>query len=404
MWTGYSMADFGNILDVMTKTKNSSGFASAANKFRSLLGQWQRFLPLGLAFGLPQILRAENHVDYRYEYYAEENNRMTIETHSVYFEQKLSDALVAKGEMIYDGISGASPSGFYRFNGQVLTSSVHDIRRAGNLALDWKFGPNTLTPGFAYSKENDYESYGISLNDAFEFNDKNTIVQLGASHNFDSVLDSISNSPRTQQDKTSTDIIIGISQLLSPKTILAANFTFGNDSGYLNDPYRVIEYLPPGFFFGIPADDNRPAHRNKEILLTSLTHFIEPLNASIEGSYRFYHDSYGIYANTLGLTWHQWLGAHLIVEPMFRFYEQNAASFYYPGIVQGNLTSQFYSADYRLSEFYSLDYGLQATVIFTDHLRVTGGYHRYQMNGLDATPAAMYPTANILTIGLSISW
>jgi hypothetical protein len=65
---------------------------------------------------------------------------------------------------------------------------------------------------------------------------------------------------------------------------------------------------------------------------------------------------------------------------------------------------QYYSADYRLSEFYSVDYGLQATVIVNDHLRVTAGYHRYEMNGLDNTVSAMYPQANIYTVGLSILW
>ncbi len=162
MWTGYSMADFGNISDVMTKTKNSSGFASAANKFRSLLGQWQRFLPLGLAFGLPQILRAENHVDYRYEYYGEENGRMQIETHSVYFEQKLSDAVVAKGDLIYDGISGATPTGVKSASN---VTHIRDTRWATSLGLDWNLKNHLLSPGVAYSKENDYESFAVSLND-----------------------------------------------------------------------------------------------------------------------------------------------------------------------------------------------------------------------------------------------
>ncbi|MEI7534563.1 MAG: DUF3570 domain-containing protein, partial [Verrucomicrobiae bacterium] len=68
-------------------------------------------LPLGLTLSLPQLLRAEDQVDYRYEYYKEDNNRMTIQTHSVYFEQKATDAITAKGELVYDGISGATPTG-----------------------------------------------------------------------------------------------------------------------------------------------------------------------------------------------------------------------------------------------------------------------------------------------------
>jgi hypothetical protein len=45
-------------------------------------------------------------------------------------------------------------------------------------------------------------------------------------------------------DKDSTEGIIGVSQLLSPKTIFNADFTLGNDSGYLSDPYRLAEFHP----------------------------------------------------------------------------------------------------------------------------------------------------------------
>ena len=59
-----------------------------------------------------------------------------------------------------------------------------------------------------------------------------------------------------------------------------------------------------------------------------------PLNASIEASYRFYHDSYGIIANTVGVQWFQKIGQAAVVSPSFRYYRQGAANFYgiqFPG-------------------------------------------------------------------------
>jgi hypothetical protein len=392
----------------MTKKPKASGFAKTADTIVSALRHGWNFLPLGVACGLPQLLRAEDHVDYRYEYYGEDHNRMQIQTHSVYFEQKLSDAVVAKGEMIYDGISGATPIGTHGSSGEVLTTKVDDTRWAGNLNLDCKLGNNTLTPGFAYSEESDYQSFGISLSDAMEFNDKNTILQLGASHNFDDVRhgDRI-----TWSRKDSTDVMLGISQLLSPKTVVNAAFTFGYDDGYLDDPYRLAEYhpdiFPTGFNIGVP--EHRPGYRSKEVLQISGTQFFENVNGSLEASYRFHHDSYGIFSHTLGLTWHQHLGKYLLVEPMFRFYEQTAADFYtttfYGPFVVSNDPPGLHSSDYRLSEFYSLDYGLQATVLINDHVHFTAGYHRYEMRGLDsATDSGMYPKANVFTVGVSFLW
>ena len=377
---------------------------SGTNFFPGPLRGWPRWLPLGLAFSLPQILRGQNQLDYRYEYYVEDHNRMTVNTHSVYFEQKLVDAIIAKGELNYDGVSGATPTGTLNAAGQVNLTHMQDIRRAVNLELDGKWGRNTITPGFAYSKESDYESYGVSLGDAIEFNDKNTTLQFGVSHNFDSVrlADEI-----TWDNKQSTVGFIGVSQLLSPKTVFSAAFTYGNDSGYLSDPYRLAGYVPDGFSFAIGVPERRPSHRNKEIVFTSLTHYFAPVNASLEGSYRFYHDSYGVVANTVALTWHQWIGKHLILEPMVRFYEQSAADFYattFSGPFSPNPPGM-HSSDYRLSQLYTLDFGLQATAVINDHVHLVAGYHRYDMEGRDGTTnSAMYPQANIYTLGISILW
>jgi hypothetical protein len=374
--------------------------AFAARLGFHLLRAW----PLSLAFGLPQLLRAENRVEYRYQYYKEDHDRMVIDTHSVYFEQKLIDAIIAKGELIYDGISGATPTGTVLPSGKVALTQLEDIRRAASMEFDCKLGQHTLTPGLAYSKESDYESIGISLSDGIEFNNKNTTLQFGLAHNFDSVrkTDRIN-----WADKDSTEGYVGISQLLSPKTIFTAAFTLGYDSGYLTDPYRLAGYIPDGFPFTIGVPERRPGYRNKQIVYTSLTQHITPADASIEGSYRFYHDSYGIFSHTVALSWHQWLGKHLMVESFFRVNQQSAADFYsitFSGPFSDD-PAGLHSSDYRLSELYTLDYGLQGTGIINEHLRLTAGYHRYEMNGLDGkTSQGMYPAAHILTIGLAILW
>jgi hypothetical protein len=380
----------------MIKKSQLSGFAQRADKIIGALRNGRRFLPLGLAFGLPQLLRAENHVDYRYEFYGEENDRMKIETHSVYFEQKLSDAVVAKGELIYDGISGATPRGVTDPN---VVDHLRDTRWAGNVALDWSFKNHLLTPSFAYSKENDYESYSISLNDAISFNDKNTTFQYGLAHNFDSVRFT---DGKNWLGKDTTEGMIGISQLLTPSTVMSANLTLGYEDGYLSDPYRLSQFTTFGFAF----NEKRPGYKSKEVALVSVTQYFEKLHASIEGSYRFHHDSFDVSSHTAELTWHQWLGKHVILEPMFRYYNQSEADFYavnFPGITPSG--GNYFSSDYRLSNLYSLDYGLQATFIVTDWLRLNAGYHRYEMFGLDGKTAdGMYPKANIFTVGFSIQW
>ena len=359
--------------------------------------------------------QAEDHIDYRFAFYGEENGRIQVDTHSLYFEKKLSEAITGRGELIYDGISGATPNGAPPRAGsdQVPLTQMHDVRHAGNLGIDWRAGRQTLSPQIAYSKESDYESIGLSINDAIDFNEKNTTLRLGVAHNFDKVLDS--NSPRVNRRKDSTEGLIGISQLLDPKTVFTADFTCGSESGYLSDPYRRVLFqgwltVIPGVPLYITYPENRPSERTKQVFQTTLTRFFERVNGSAEFSYRFHHDSYDIFSHTAALTWHQKLGKHVILEPIFRFYEQSAASFYFPqGVpglspIDGNPDrSQFYSADYRLSRMITLTYGLQASIILKDWLQIDVGYDRYEMYGRDhVTSASAYPKANIVSAGLRV--
>lgn len=380
----------------------------------------RRWFQLGCAALLPCALaaraRAEDHVDYRYEYYKEEDGRIEVNTHSVAFEKKLVDAVAVRGQLVYDAISGATPTGGKPAAGKdaVPTTKTHDIRRGGNLAFDVHLGRHTLAPQVAYSKESDYESTGVSLSDAIEFNNKNTTLNLGISHDFDNVLDSGNNLDNRQiRHKDTTDGLIGISQLLSPKTIFTANFTYGVSDGYLNDPYKSMSFggwIPYiGFPLTTPGTDKRPDHRERQVLQLTLSHFFDKVNGSGEVSYRFGHDSFGVFSHTATLNWHQKIGKHVVLSPVFRFYEQSAANFYtllVPGFApnDGDTTRpEFYSADYRLSHLMSFTYGLQASIFIKEWITLDLGYHRYEMYGLDsATSASAYPKANIYTVGLRV--
>ena len=134
------------------------------------------------------------------------------------------------------------------------------------------------------------------------------------------------------------------------------------------------------------------------------------MNASVEGTYRYYHDSYGIIANTVELTWLQKLGAMFVVSPSFRYYRQQAAHFYgiqFPGdpVNDPSRAPRFYSSDYRLSFLEAFTVGLQTDVRIRDSLDLHLGYQHYWMHGLDhVTLQSTYPSANIFSIGLTFTY
>jgi hypothetical protein len=423
----------------------------------------------------------EDTAGYRHEWYQEDKDRIKVDTDTFDFDVGLGPKVRATGQLVFDSISGATPTGAppqsqwpfpnydqtyasayqQAFTSQFLTASnfnyqnfvltgletlqemtnailpqvqadagrdatnsanatytaltnnpnfhnksvpltqMHDFRAAFSLGVPITFKRHELTPSIAFSAESDYVSRGIALNDSFYFNNKNTTLNLGWSGNFDIVRD----ENFIWEHKTTHDFLAGVTQLLSPKSYVTANVTFGTEDGYLSDPYRGV-MAATGLFQTNPDDaallpEKRPRNRTREIIYLGYNRFVDRLNGGAELSYRFFHDSWDINAHTIDMRWHQNIGKRFVLSPIFRYYYQTAASFYYVLVPDFNHLPSAYSSDYRLSEMNTFSLGLRATYRIHKHLSLDAGYMRYVMRSLDGiTSETAYPTANIFTIGL----
>jgi hypothetical protein len=298
-----------------------------------------------------------------------------------------------------DAFQSLTNSPNYRRTTVPLTD-MHDRRVALSLGFPITVGRHLITPSVSYSEESDYVSTGGALNDAVSFNNKNTTLNLGWSHNSDNVRD----DTFVWRDKMTDDFLIGLVQLLTPKSYLTANFTFSNETGYLSDPYRGV--MAAANFPQTNPDDaallpeKRPRYRTKEIVYLSWTQFIDPLHGSLETGYRYFHDSSQLDAHTVDVQWHQKIGKRIVISPSFRYYYQTAANFYNVLVPDFNNLPSAYSSDYRLSEFQSFSYGVRVTYRIQQHFSIDLGYTRYEMQGLDKmTSASAYPSAHVFSIG-----
>jgi len=413
--------------------------------------------PWAIGIGVPLIaagqLRAEDSIGYTHETYAEDHGRMTVQTEYVRAHGTINPTADFTLIGVYDGISGATPigapaidqltlrdprthqpippstiTGFTRpFDGvsgasptsqatshtQVPLAGSHDIRRGLDLLAGFTLGPGRLIPEFSYSKEHDYVSYAFALNGTLDFNNKNTTLNAGWSHAYDQVIPNQFTYITSRQTKNTDTFILGLSQILTPRTIASANVTVTHEDGYLNDPYRSVVFdetdLDPNARV-ILHGEKRPSTRDAQAMLLSLTQAVPEMNASVEGTYRFYHDSYGITAHTLGAAWFQKFGTAVVVSPSFRYYRQTAADFYaiqFPGDPTNDPAAvpRFYSSDYRLSFLETFTVGVDATIKLHEHWELHLGYQRYWMRGLDhVTLQSTYPNAQIYTIGLNFSY
>jgi hypothetical protein len=337
------------------------------------------------------------------------NNQTYVDAGLETYQQLTNDAAVFARQTATNSAAQTAGAQYHQLtnnpsyrNPKVPLTEMHDHRNAFSLQLPVTFGRHQITPSFAYSSESDYLSYGGALNYSLALNDKNTTLSAGWAHNGDSVRD----DNFQWQHKMTDDFLLGVVQLFGPKAYLTVNASLEFEHGYLADPYRSVMFssvvqTTPGDAFLSP--EVRPRHRNIQILYGAWTQFVTPLNGSYEFSYRFFHDSYGIFASTAELDWHQKIGKHLVISPMFRYYVQNAADFYYTLVPDSPTPPSFYSSDYRLSEMESFGVGLTVSWRVYKHLSVDASYMRYVMRGLDGvTSQSAYPSANVVSFGARI--
>jgi hypothetical protein len=294
--------------------------------------------------------------------------------------------------------SGSSGGGTTTVTTQVPTGAVdvpmgqvEDERWGLNLELVKKIENHALSTKVSFSSESDYESYALALSDGIEFNNRNTIAALGAAYTHDTIDVFATGGTDT---KTTVDFMLGLTQLLDKKTRLQANLMLGRVSGYMNDPYKVAELN------GVLVSESRPDDKTKTTFYFALIRYIETLQASIDGSYRYYNDDFGVTGHTVSLAWYQELGDHFILRPRVRWYRQTAADFY---AVRFTGSPEFYSSDYRLSELETLSYGAKVIWRPSDRFALDVGYDRYEQQGKDGvTNDMMYPSADIVTGGFRV--
>jgi hypothetical protein len=375
-------------------------------------------LPLALFLVLARpAARADDFIAYKYESYDESGGRMGIRTQGLDASEDMGSAMQISVTLMNDAIAGASPTGAPAPAGstQVPLASLIDHRKAWEIDLSRRFGDVTVVIGTSQSREHDYVSRGWSLNTQTALNRRNTTLLLGVAGHDDDV-ETFFDPQHDYVGKQAFSALAGVTQILDPRTFVTLSFTWGRETGYLDDQYKLVqktEELVAGSFFPLAFAENRPGERNTGALFASVNRAYPKAHGALEASYRFYGDTFGVTANTLELRWIQNLGAKFTLAPEVRLYRQGAADFYYYNLddtplmptVVPNSNGPAYSSDYRLSSLDALTCGLRATWKIQTHVQLELAYDRYAMRGTDGiTPQSAYPVAAIVSAGARISW
>lgn len=300
-----------------------------------------------------------------------------------------------------------------------------DQREGGNLGWSQPlFGLAKVGAGAAYSTEQDYRAISGSVIVAQDFNTKNTTVSLAANYEDDSVYPYggvpaplTPMNPEWKGPKTSkhqTDIVLGLTQLMSRSWLIQANYSYGVAEGYLNDPYRIIAQVDPvsGQPIGYSYDlyEKRPRSRARHSLYLENKVYLDFNVADL--AVRYYTDDWGIDAVSVDLSDRVTLLRWLYVEPGIRWYRQSAADFYRPFLINGQTLPAYASSDTRLAKFDALTFSVKLGVNITpaSEIYLRGQY--YTQFGEDHPPEAfgqltqqdLFAEVRALTVMTGYSW
>ncbi len=264
------------------------------------------------------------------------------------FNKSTVDAVTAASGRTTSGGGGSG-------EGNIISLPTFDeVRHEFNLGFTQLIGNGILTADGIYSTESDYTSSTLIGNFTQYFAENNTSVQLGIVRSWDKVF------PKTviwKKSKNVTTINANFSQVVSKKLILQLLSTYTNNNGLLSDNYQLVPLV-------INGTDSlfQPIHPDLRIRRAAAISLKYRLGSesSLQLGYRYYWDTWNLYANTYSANYERYLSKHVILGVGWRSNFQTQAFFFKP---QYLAPEQYMTSDIKLDGGYTNE--LQLNLILT---------------------------------------
>jgi hypothetical protein len=248
----------------------------------------------------------------------------------------------------------------------IMTSAsqvpVTEQRDEFNLAVDHELTDATLTLAYRYSVEPDYVSHGISGGFGWDFADNNATLALGLNASSDTV--GHAGDPSFERDSGTAGGRLSFTQVLDPSTLAQVIYEVSRVGGYQVSPYRYVPIAGTGLctssvmsdgLSAVCVPETSPSSRLRHALALGVKRALGD-DLSIDGSYRFYLDDWGVTSHTLRAELLYSIDAATLLAASYRLYLQSAADHYEP---RYGAPQPFVTADKELSTMSSHRLGLE---------------------------------------------
>jgi hypothetical protein len=277
-------------------------------------------------------------------YHSYDGGGVDITGPSILVLKKLNQNVALRGNYYVDMISSASID--------VVTSGASkysEERTEKSVGVDYLHGNSTMRASYTNSEENDYTANTASLGVSIDMFGDLTTVTLGYSRGWDTV--DKEGDPSFSKNLDRQNYRVELSQVLTKDMLMELGYEAITDEGFLNNPYRSVRYVDPDSPAGYSFQPEVYPHTRTSNAVSLRALYFLPYRASLNGEFRYYHDTWGISAHNFGVGYTHPLGDWLF-DLRYRHYTQSAADFYSDLFPYEN-AQNYLARDKELSNFTS---------------------------------------------------
>ncbi len=259
------------------------------------------------------------------------SERLTVEEPQLEIVAKQGDRMTYRIWVPVDAVTAASPDASDSSrapNGATLdaVSSASRVNNAATLDIDGTYqldARSTISVRAGAHVEAILRSWNFGLGYTRSFADDNATLSLSVNQ----ILDWFDAFDHTgtrhgRVFRSSTNGNVGLSQLLSPTTVVALNYGLTVQSGTLGNTWNAVPIKGGGY-----GDEILPRLRQRHALVGRLSQAL-PWRGAVKLFYRFYADDWGTRAHSAEIELHQRVASFFRLRANYRVHYQNGVDFF----------------------------------------------------------------------------
>lgn len=254
------------------------------------------------------------------------SEELTVEEPQLEVVARQGERLTHRIWIPVDVVTAASPDAIDAVNGVDAVSGPSRVSWSIGLQIASSYQATRATAVAVHGGfhiESPFRSWNVGIAVAHSFADDNAVVAASVNQVFDWFDKFDIHGNRLERiGRSSTNLNLGLTQLLSPTTVGHLDYGVTLQSGTLGNTWNAVPLAS-----GILDGELLPSFRQRHALVGRLVQGL-PWRGALHLYYRFYVDDWGLYGHSAEAQLYQRLARWLWLRFTYRVHQQNGVSFF----------------------------------------------------------------------------